>query len=64
MFVAKNYGKKAILVVKDPIPTPWPVNFADCDIAYQVFLHCLCFFSKGLEGTKISQYQGDEDIVV
>jgi nucleoside 2-deoxyribosyltransferase len=29
MFVAKRSGKKVILLAKDPIPTPWPVNFSD-----------------------------------
>ena len=29
MFVAKSSGKKIILFAKDPVPTPWPVNFSD-----------------------------------
>ena len=29
MFVAKNSGKRIILVAKEPVPTPWPVNFSD-----------------------------------
>jgi nucleoside 2-deoxyribosyltransferase len=29
MFVAKNSGKKVILLAKDPVPTPWPLNFSD-----------------------------------
>lgn len=29
MFVAKKSGKKVILFAKDPIPTPWPINFSD-----------------------------------
>jgi nucleoside 2-deoxyribosyltransferase len=29
MFVAKNTGKKIILLAKDPVPTPWPVHFSD-----------------------------------
>lgn len=29
MFVAKKTGKKVILLAKDPIPTPWPINFSD-----------------------------------
>jgi hypothetical protein len=29
MFVAKISGKKVILFARDPIPSPWPVNFSD-----------------------------------
>ncbi|MDQ6862311.1 MAG: nucleoside 2-deoxyribosyltransferase [Thermoproteota archaeon] len=29
MFVAKNSGKKIVLLAKDPVPTPWPINFSD-----------------------------------
>ena len=29
MFVAKNIGKKIILLAKDAVPTPWPINFSD-----------------------------------
>ena len=29
MFIAKSSGKKVVLFAKDPVPTPWPVNFAD-----------------------------------
>ena len=29
MFVAKSSGKMVILFAKDPLPTPWPVNFSD-----------------------------------
>lgn len=29
MFVGKNYGKKVILLAKDPVPTPWPIHFSD-----------------------------------
>jgi hypothetical protein len=29
MFVAKMAGKKVILFARDPIPTPWPINFSD-----------------------------------
>ncbi len=29
MFVAKNSGKKIILLAKDPVPTPWSINFSD-----------------------------------
>jgi nucleoside 2-deoxyribosyltransferase len=29
MFVAKISGKMVILFAKDPVPTPWPVNFSD-----------------------------------
>jgi nucleoside 2-deoxyribosyltransferase len=29
MFVAKSSGKMIILFAKDPVPTPWPVNFSD-----------------------------------
>lgn len=29
MFVAKISGKRVILFAKDPVPTPWPVNFSD-----------------------------------
>jgi hypothetical protein len=32
MFVAKRSGKRVVLLAKDPVPTPWPVNFSD-DIA-------------------------------
>ena len=29
MFIAKSVGKRVILLAKDPVPTPWPINFAD-----------------------------------
>lgn len=29
MFVAKNSGKKVILLAKDSVPTPWSINFSD-----------------------------------
>ena len=29
MLIAKNIGKKVILLAKEPIPTPWPINFSD-----------------------------------
>jgi hypothetical protein len=29
MYVAKNSGKKIILLAKDAVPTPWPVYFSD-----------------------------------
>ncbi len=29
MLMAKNIGKKIILLAKEPIPTPWPINFSD-----------------------------------
>ena len=29
MFVAKNSGKPVILFAKEPVPTPWPINFSD-----------------------------------
>lgn len=29
MFIAKNLTKNVILLAKDPVPTPWPVNFSD-----------------------------------
>ena len=29
VFVAKKLGKTIILFAKDPVPTPWPVFFAD-----------------------------------
>ena len=29
MFVAKNAKKMVISVAKDPVPSPWPVNFSD-----------------------------------
>ena len=29
MFIAKNSGKQVILFAKEPVPTPWPVNFSD-----------------------------------
>ena len=32
MFIAKSSGKRVVLLAKDPVPTPWPVNFSD-DIA-------------------------------
>ncbi len=28
MFVAKNRGKKVVLLAKKPMPTPWPVHFS------------------------------------
>lgn len=29
MYIAKNSNKKVILLAKDPVPTPWPLNFSD-----------------------------------
>ncbi|HJU13714.1 MAG TPA: hypothetical protein VJ792_04590 [Candidatus Nitrosotalea sp.] len=29
MFFAKNLGKRTVLLSDGPIPSPWPVNFAD-----------------------------------
>jgi len=29
MFIAKNSGKQVILFAKEPVPTPWLVNFSD-----------------------------------
>ena len=29
MFIAKSSGKRVVLLAKDPVPTPWPVNFSD-----------------------------------
>jgi hypothetical protein len=29
MFIAKTSGKKIILLAKEPVPTPWPINFSD-----------------------------------
>jgi nucleoside 2-deoxyribosyltransferase len=29
MFIAKSLSKNVILLAKDPVPTPWPVNFSD-----------------------------------
>jgi nucleoside 2-deoxyribosyltransferase len=29
VFIAKNSGKRVILLAKEPVPTPWPVNFSD-----------------------------------
>jgi hypothetical protein len=29
MFVAKNSGKKIVLLAKDSVPTPWSINFSD-----------------------------------
>jgi hypothetical protein len=29
MFIAKSSGKRVVLLAKDPLPTPWSVNFAD-----------------------------------
>ena len=29
MLIAKEVGKKVIVLAKDPIPTPWPINFSD-----------------------------------
>jgi len=29
MYIARNLNKKVILMSKDPLPTPWPVNFSD-----------------------------------
>ena len=33
MYVAKNSGKKIILLAKDAVPTPWPVHFSDYIVA-------------------------------
>ena len=29
IFIAKSSGKSIILLAKEPVPTPWPVNFSD-----------------------------------
>ena len=29
MLIAKEGGKKVIVLAKDPIPSPWPINFSD-----------------------------------
>jgi hypothetical protein len=29
MYVARNLGKKVILLAENPIPTPWPIYFSD-----------------------------------
>ena len=29
VFIAKNSGKIIVLLAKEPVPTPWPVNFSD-----------------------------------
>jgi hypothetical protein len=29
MFVARQSGKKVVLLAKNQIPTPWPINFSD-----------------------------------
>ena len=29
MFIAKSSGKRVVLLAKDPVPTPWPINFVD-----------------------------------
>jgi hypothetical protein len=29
MYIAKSSNKKVILLAKNPVPTPWPVNFSD-----------------------------------
>jgi len=35
MFVAKQSGKKVILLAKNPIPTPWPIYFSDTIVTSQ-----------------------------
>jgi len=35
MFIGKSEGKKIILLAKDPVPTPWLVNFADYVVSNQ-----------------------------
>ena len=29
VFIAKNSGKFIVLLAKEQVPTPWPVNFSD-----------------------------------
>ncbi len=29
MLIAKDKGKRIILLAKDKVPTPWPINFSD-----------------------------------
>ena len=29
MIIAKEMTKKVILLAKNPVPSPWPINFAD-----------------------------------
>ena len=29
MFVANNFGKQIILLAKESVPSPWPINFSD-----------------------------------
>jgi hypothetical protein len=50
MFVIKNHGKKTILLAKDPIPTPWPVNFTDCVISLIKFSCIVYVFFKRVRG--------------
>lgn len=41
MFIAKSSGKMMILFAKDPVPTPWPVNFSDDIVTNQEELKLL-----------------------
>jgi nucleoside 2-deoxyribosyltransferase len=29
MLIARNSGKRVILLAKEPVPTPWPIHFSD-----------------------------------
>lgn len=35
MFVARQFGKKVILLAENEIPTPWPINFSDYVVTSQ-----------------------------
>lgn len=48
MLIAKQKGKKIILLAKDPVRTPWPINFSDFIVRSEEELYDL--LSKIKEG--------------
>ena len=52
VFIAKKYGKKIILLAKDPIPTPWLVNFSDYIVTTQERLVSLLHALEKIDGPK------------
>jgi nucleoside 2-deoxyribosyltransferase len=50
MAVAKDAGKKIILLADDPMPTPWPVHFSDFVVRgeQELFQLLSCMQEEGL----------------
>jgi hypothetical protein len=50
VFIAKKHKKKIILLAKDPIPTPWLVNFSDYIVTTQERLVSLLHELEKIDG--------------